>query len=167
MSIATKFFKQDYQVLAFAIIGILLLLIPDTLIDVFPYLIGVALVIYGGINVFVSKIYPDSEVSLGEAIIKVILGIVILVQKEKSVSTIGVIWAISSLYEVAEKIEGIRKDRKVRIISVVGIVIATILAAVLLLDPFEHFNAHVRILGIEMIITSFLQYRQVSRDGSR
>ncbi len=156
MSFITNFFKEDHQAIVFVIIGIILLIVPDAFIDILPYLIGIVLSIYGCINFFVSKKYPDSDVRMGDAIVNIAVGVIILLQKSRSVSTIGVIWAMQSFNEVAEEIEDYRSNHEFHLLSLVSIIIATVLAVLLMLDPYEHFSEHVRILGLEMIFTTLI-----------
>ncbi len=163
MKAIEKFFKKDHQVYVFVIIGIVLILFPDVLTAFAPYIIGIALIVYSVVNVYTSINDPDSEVRLGDAIIKGILGIIILSQKEKSISTLGIIWAMESFYEVADEIDKYRKNRKFHLISLLSMIISTILAATLIMDPFEHFTVHVIVLGIEMIITVFIRSRDENK----
>ena len=57
-------------------------------------------------------------------------------------------------------------------ISLLIAVASTALAIMLLFDPFEHFSFHVRILGIEMVLSIFARWgvrpkRAAEGDGSR
>ncbi len=146
-----SFFKKDYQVFAFLIIGILLILFPKQLTALAPYIVGGALITYAVINIYISLRYADSEPSLGDAIVKGILGVIVLIQKEQSISLLGIIWAMQSFGEAAADIDVYRKKGKFHLLSFLSIVISIILAAILIADPFEHFAVHVAILGIEMI----------------
>ncbi len=159
MKTIENFFKKDQQVYAFVIIGILLIIFPDVFTTLAPYIIGFTLVIYSAINIFTSMKNPDSDTRLGDAIIKGILGLIILFLEEKSISIIGIIWAMESFYEVAEEIDNYRKNRKFRIISLLSMIISTVLATTLIMDPFDHFTVHVIVLGIEMIVTVFIRNR--------
>ncbi len=165
MKTLENFFKKDQQVYAFVIIGIILILFPDVLTDLAPYIIGITLVVYSVINIITGIKNPDSEVRLGDAIIKGILGLIILFQEEKSISLIGIIWAMESFYEVAEEIDEYRKRRKFHIISLLSMIISAILAATLIMDPFEHFTVHVIVLGIEMIVTVFIRSRNKKEES--
>ncbi|MCR5107009.1 MAG: DUF308 domain-containing protein [Lachnospiraceae bacterium] len=166
MKALENFFKKDQQVYAFVIIGIILIIFPDVLTALAPYIIGITLVVYSIINVFTGIRNPDSEVRLGDAIIKGILGLIILFQEEKSISVIGIIWAMESFYEVAEEIDNYRKRQRFHIISLLSMIISIILAATLIMDPFEHFTVHVIVLGIEMIVTVFIRSRDKKQDLS-
>jgi hypothetical protein len=39
-------------------------------------------------------------------------------------------------------------------------IISVVLAAMLMMDPFEHFNMHVRVLGLEIISTVFIRRKK-------
>ncbi len=160
MKALENFFKKDHQVYAFVIIGIILILFPDVLTELAPYIIGITLIIYSAINIFTSIRNPDSDARLGDAIIKGILGLIILFQEEKSITMIGIIWAMESFYEVAEEIDNYRKNKKFHIISLLSMIISVILATTLIMDPFDHFTVHVIVLGIEMIVTVFIRSRK-------
>ncbi len=159
MQIIEDFFKKDYQGYVFVLMGIVLILFPDVFTAFAPYIIGIVLLVYSAVNICISIKNPDSDVRLGDAIIKGILGIIILSQQEQSISTIGIIWAMESFYEVAYEIDKYRKNHKFHLISLLSMIISTILAVMLIMDPFEHFVVHVMVLGIEMIITVFIRSR--------
>ncbi len=161
-----KFFKKDQQVYIFVIIGLILILFPDVLTAFAPYMIGISLAVYSAVNICINIKNPDSDVRLGDAIIKGILGIIILTQQEKSISTLGIIWAMESFYEVADEIDKYRKNRKLHVISILSMIISTSLAATLIMDPFEHFTVHVIVLGIEMIVTVFIRSREEKQNMS-
>ncbi len=157
MKTIESFLKKDHQVYVFVTIGIILILFPDVLTDLAPYIIGITLIIYSVINIITCIRNPDSDTRLGDAIIKGILGLIILFKEEKSITIIGIIWAMESFYEVAEEIDNFRKNKKFHIISLLSMIISIILAAALIMDPFEHFTVHVIVLGIEMIVTVFIR----------
>ncbi len=163
MKVLENFFEKDQQVYVFAIIGIVLIIFPDVITALAPYIIGIALVVYSVINIITGIKHPDSEVRLGDAVIKGILGLIILFQEEKSISVIGIIWAMESFYETAEEIDKYKAKRKFHIISLLSMIISIILAASLIMDPFEHFTVHVIVLGIEMIVTVFIRSRDKNR----
>jgi len=162
-----NFLKKDHQVYVFVIIGIILILFPDVITALAPYIISITLIVYSAVNIFISIKNSDSDVRLGDAIIKGILGIIILSQQEKSISTIGIIWAMESFYEVAEEIDKYRNNHKFHIVSLLSMIISTFLAATLIMDPFEHFTAHVIVLGIEMIITVFIRSRDENKEHQK
>ena len=103
----------------------------------------------------------------------VILGAAILYYREDSLGPIGSIWALFTLVEVAEEVNEAYHHRKMpSVISLLIVVASTALAIMLLFDPFEHFSFHVRILGIEMVLSIFARWgvrpkRAAEGDGSR
>ncbi len=160
MKALENFFKKDQQVYAFVIIGIILILFPDVLTELAPYIIGITLIVYSVINIFTYIGKPDSDIRLGDTIIKGILGFIILYREEKSITIIGIIWAMESFYEVAEEIDNYRKNKKFHLISLLSMIISIILATTLIINPFNHFTTHVIVLGIEMIVTVFIRSRE-------
>ena len=65
-----------------------------------------------------------------------------------------------SLNDVAEEIDDYRKSGKFRPVGAASIVLTIIFSALLMLDPFEHFPFHIRILGLEMIAETFIHRRE-------
>ena len=89
------------------------------------------------------------------------IGAVLLFLKGDSISIIGVVWAMLSLYESAQEIDEFREAKKVRVISIISIVISIGLAVLLMVNPFAHFYTHVRILGLEIIASAFIRGKNV------
>lgn len=104
--------------------------------------------------------FLDADTDLGDAIIKAVAGGVFLFMRSESISILGVIWAVLSLHEVAEEINEFRKTKKISFISGAGIVASLVLAVMLMMDPFGHFNTHVRILGIEILAFAFVRRKK-------
>lgn len=152
--------KRDQQVKAFAFIGLLLVLFPAHAAGIAPYLLGVSLILYAAINIFISLKYPDAQTHLGGAVVKGIIGIVILLMKGNSISVLGVIWGVTSLHEVAAEIDECYKTKHISKVSLISMIISVVLAAMLMMDPFKHFNMHVRILGLEIITTVFIRRKK-------
>ena len=150
--------ENNRQVYVFVILGIILIIFPNQVGNIAPYLIGIGLLLYGGVNIVISIKYPDSSVSLGNAVISCVTGVVLLVLKGNSIAIIGVVWAVISLYEAAREIdEYYWREKKVRVIGIVSVIVSIGLAVILITNPFAHFNMHVRILGIEMIAYAILR----------
>ena len=153
--------QDNRQVLVFALVGLVLVLFPEAIGTIAPYLIGILLILYGILNIIISLKYPDSNVSLGGGIINIVLGAVILIQQEHSILIMGVVWAMISMHGAAKEIDEFRSaPNKVHlgtIVSLVCAVASVVLAILLMTDPFEHFNAHIQILGLEMIASSLVK----------
>ena len=126
-----------------------------------PYIIGIGSLIYAVINIVVSIKYPESDAKLGDGIIRAVTGAVVLFMKADSIAILGVIWAVQSLHDVAEEIEEYRESKAFSIISCISMIISIILAVMLMIDPFEHFETHVRILGLEIISSVFIRRRRL------
>ena len=159
--------QQDRLVFLFIIIGIVLLIFPEAVAAVIPYILGFGLLIYAVVTIVISLKYPDSDAKLGDGIVKAVIGIVILFLDADSLSVIGVIWAVQSLFDAAEEIEEFRESKKFNIISFICIVLSIVFAVMLMMDPFEHFSVHVFILGLEIIVSVFIRRRRlIKRDES-
>ena len=157
--------KEDWQAFIFALIGLLLAVFPAHVAKGAPYIIGVSSLLYALVDIIISLKYPDAKTTLGKSVIFAVTGIVILLLKGESISVIGIIWAMNSLQDIAGEIDEYYKTKEISLVKVIGIIISMILAALLMLDPFEHFNMHIRILGLEMITTVFIRKRmRVSKE---
>lgn len=153
--------EHNRQVYAFVVLGLILIIFPNEMGTVAPYALGIVLLLYGCLNIFLSLKYPASSVSLGDGIIRLVIGAVLLFLKGDSISIIGVVWAMISLYESAQEIDEFREAKKVRVISIISIVISIGLAVLLMVNPFAHFYTHVRILGLEIIASAFIKGKNV------
>lgn len=149
--------KKDRLAFIFAILGIVLIAVPAKVVNVLPYVMGISMIVYSIANIIITIKFPDAETKLGNSILRGVLGVVILLQKSGSIATMGVIWAVLSLQEAAEEVNEVYKTKKFHAVSAVGVVISVVLAAMLMLDPFEHFTTHVRILGLEMLSSVFIR----------
>lgn len=159
MSAVTDYLKKDLQALVFVILGALLIIFPEELAGVIPYFLAYALIIYAVINIYVGLRYPDSDVSIGDAFLKIVLGFVILFLEDKSIGMIGILWALQSLYEVAGTIDEFISTRRFRPVKCAVAVFITILAVMLITDPFEHFSVHVIVLGLEIIAAALIGHK--------
>ena len=144
--------ENNYLLYAFVIIGLILIIFPNEMGIAAPYILGGVLLLYGILNIIVSVKYRKSFVSQGKIVISIVTGGVLLFQRGDSVSILGVVWAMISLYEAAKEIDEYRHEKKVSLISLIWIIISIGLAVLLMINPFAHFYTHVRILGIEIIV---------------
>ena len=148
------------QLLLFGLVGLLLIIAPEQLSPAIPYLLGVAMALYGFASLVHCLQYRDDTAQPGFDAIYVILGIAILLNKENALGAIGSIWGMFTLIEVAEEAnEGYHLRAKFSPVRLILAVISTALAIMLMFDPFEHFALHVRILGIEMILSVLVRWR--------
>ncbi len=96
---------KNRRINLFIIVGIILFLFPDKISETAPYIVGIALIVHAALNAFIVFRSPESDISLGGAVVSGVTGIL------------------------------------------------------LMLDPFEHFAFHVRILGLEMIAGTLIHRR--------
>ena len=153
--------QDNRQVFVFAVLGLLLILFPKEIGTAAPYILGILMVLYGCLNIILSLKYDDdASLSLGDGVVHIVIGGVLLFQKGDSIVLIGLVWAMISLYEAAREIDEFRKERKftpVQIIRMIGMIISIALAVLLMINPFAHFYTHVRILGLEIIAASLVR----------
>ena len=72
---------------------------------------------YALLNIFMEFRYPESEISLGGAVVRGIMGIILLMEKEQAIAILGIVWAVLSLNDVGEEIDDYRKSRKFRLVG--------------------------------------------------
>ena len=151
--------EDNRQVFIFAILGLIMIIFPEQVGTAVPYILGIGLLVYGCLNIIISLKYPDSSVSLGGGVINIVLGILFLIQKSDSIAILGVVWAMISLYEAAKEIDDYRHKKKLNLITIISVIVSIALAVILMINPFAHFNTHVRILGLEIIATTLARGR--------
>lgn len=133
---------------------------PGKIAEFAPYIAGGTLIVYFVVNIIMEIRFPESRISLGDAVVRGVLGIILLLETEQAIAILGIVWAVLSLNDVAKEINDFYRTKNFRIIGAISIIITIILSALLMLDPFEHFAFHVRILGIEMITETFIRRRE-------
>lgn len=133
---------------------------PGKIAEFAPYIAGGTLIVYSVVNIIIEIRFPESRISLGDAVVRGVLGIILLLETEQAIAILGIVWAVLSLNDVAKEINDFYRTKNFRIIGAISIIITIILSALLMLDPFEHFAFHVRILGIEMITETFIRRRE-------
>lgn len=152
--------KENWQVFIFALAGLFLVIFPAQVAGAAPYMIGLISILYAVVNTIISVKYPDAQIRLGDSVIHAVIGGIVLHMKADSISIIGVIWAVQSLQASAGEINEAYETRHLSLFSAVNIIGSIALAALLMMDPFEHFNMHVRILGLEMIFWTLIRKRR-------
>ncbi|MBR1450454.1 MAG: hypothetical protein IJ591_01930 [Lachnospiraceae bacterium] len=152
--------KKDKQVYVFVALGIVLILFPDRIAEYAPHIVGVALILYSVVNIFMELRFPESTISLGDAVVRGVLGVILLLETSQAIAILSIVWAVLSLNDVAEEINDFYRTRKFRLVGAVSIVLTIIFSAMLMLDPFGHFVFHIRILGLEMIAETFIRRRE-------
>jgi uncharacterized membrane protein HdeD (DUF308 family) len=147
--------EEEYLVIVFLIVGILLILFPAHSARIAPYLLGGSLVLRGSSVVILSFHYKEKSKGPGGMVLYCATGLTFIILGNQAIGIIGVIWAVYSLMEVSEEIDEMWKEGHYSVLHLVLAVISIALAVMLMVDPFEHFATHIRILGLE-IITSCL-----------
>ena len=155
-----SYLKKDKQIYLFIALGIVFILFPNMIANHAPYIVGAALIIYAIVNIFMELKYPESSISLGDAIVRGVVGLILLLETNQAIAILGIVWAVFSLNDVAKEINDYYKTRKFRVIGAIGIVLTIVFSAMLMLDPFEHFAFHIRILGLEMIAETLIKRRE-------
>ena len=75
---------------------------------------------YALLNIFMEFRYPESEISLGGAVVRGIMGIILLMEKEQAIAILGIVWAVLSQNDVGEEIDDYRKSRKFRLVGAIS-----------------------------------------------
>lgn len=155
--------EKDWVVFLFGVIGLLLILFPEPLTDAAPILLGAVLLLRGLAGAVILWRYPKEEIKPGKIVLYLVLGIAILHHTADSIGVIGAIWAMVSLNEVAEEINEAVENRRFSAFRMIMSVVSIVLAVMLLFDPFEHFATHVRVLGLEMLVSVFVRRHNIRK----
>lgn len=159
--------KKDRHVYLFVVLGLIMILFPAQVGGAAPYILGIGSLVYGILSVIICLRYPDSVLSLGSGVVWIVIGTVLLFQRGESIAILGVIWAMASLYEVAREIDDYRETKKISALSILSILASIVLAVILMVDPFHHFNTHVRILGLQIISAAFVRRKKKAASEKR
>lgn len=136
------------------IVGILMVLFPENLSHVFIWALGGAMILRGILVMILCLYYKEDEHGPGKVLLYVVMGLMIMYLKARSINIIGVMWAIFSLKEVSEEIDQMWKEKHVHIFCLLSSVVTVSLAIMLMMDPFDHFSTHVKVLGLMIISTT-------------
>ena len=136
------------------IVGILMVLFPENLSHVFIWALGGAMILRGILVMILCLYYKEDEHGPGNVLLYVVMGLMIMYLKAESINIIGVMWAIFSLKEVSEEIDQMWKEKHVHIFCLLSSVVTVSLAIMLMMDPFDHFSTHVKVLGLMIISTT-------------
>ena len=151
--------EDSTQIVLFGIIGMLLILFPETLSDAVPYLAGISLLLYGLICLIHCIAYRDETAEPGFDVMYIVLGVAILIRHKDALGVIGSIWAMFTMIEVAEDANwAYHTKQKFSPIRLLIGVVSMALAIMLIFEPFEHFAFHVRVLGAEMVLSIFARW---------
>ena len=88
---------KNRRINLFIIVGIILFLFPDKISETAPYIVGIALIIHAALNAFIVFRSPESDISLGGAVVSGVMGIILLLETEQAIAILGIVWAVFSL----------------------------------------------------------------------
>lgn len=142
--------------------GIICIIMPKYPTLIVPYLIGAVMCIagiYGFVTGVHRKEYKTLKTSnIADSIVLFTLGLAIILSNDQSIGVLGVIWGFLSLEKGTVEVNSFlyHITRNERFFTHLLMAIAEIsLGLLLILDPFEHFELHVVMLGISMVLYSF------------
>ncbi len=147
--------EKEYLVIVFLVVGILLVIFPEQFAKAFPWILGCLLVMRAVLVVVLAVFYKDEQHGPGRAILYCVMGLTIMIRGSRATGIIGVIWAVFSLAEVSEEINEMWKEKQFSAVHMISALISIALAVMLMIDPFEHFITHVRVLGLEILSSCF------------
>ena len=136
------------------IVGILMVLFPENLSHIFIWALGGAMILRGILVIILCLYYREAEHGPGKALLYIVMGLMIMYLKARSINIIGVMWAIFSLKEVSEDIDHMWAEKHVYIFCLLSSVVTVSLAVMLMMDPFDHFSTHIKVLGLMIISTT-------------
>ena len=146
------------------VVGLLLIIFPGQFTGIAPYVISAVLIARVVVSVLALRGHDGLAQRLtlgpaapGDCFVSLVLSGMLIAHGSGSIGPLGSVWAVLSLFEVGEELNEMVHERKFPPVSVIIMLIMTVLAIMLLFDPVEHFTFHVRILGIEIIL-SVLQW---------
>lgn len=93
--------------------------------------------------------------SIPTAVVGLALGVMVLVREQNSIPFIAIAWGISGLgggiTELDHALYGILHKEPCKIKLIHGL-LETVLALLLIFDPYEKIGEHIVILGLEMLV---------------
>lgn len=150
--------EEDWIVGIFAVLGLVLIIFPTPLTEAAHYIIGVGLLLRGAAGLFVILRYKTDEIKPGKLILYMALGAAVIYHQSDAVQLMGFVWAIMALDEVGEEINEMIEERRYPVWRILAAIVSAVLAVMLLFNPFHHFSVHVRVLGIEMLVSVFVRH---------
>lgn len=157
------------SLLLLPLLGMCCLLIPDTVTDALPYLLGGLMAVSGAAGLVYAVAHAsgaradarslvEEPAVLGRAVVMCVLGGVILVQGHASISFVGVMWGLLGLYKAADEIDEVvhaLKGRRPFALKLAFTVFEMVLAVLLIISPFANIEHHVLLLSLELIAYPF------------
>jgi len=143
-------------------IGIIIIIFRQNLINYLSLIVGIPLLIIsleGLIYEIASKNFKNEHNRLGEEIVKFILSCVIIFVFNNDVEMISVIWGIiailQALKELSKAIYEINTNKnKLYIFLLIQTTTQIVLAILLIIEPKEHVDLHLILLGVEFLLES-------------
>ena len=153
------------------ITGILLITQAPYITAFIGYLMGGVMLLFGGLmmgHALWRREYASREThNTALALSLLAFGVIVLLKHEDCIVMLGTIWGFYGIYfgvgdltELFYRIAHREKCVALAFEAVIGLA----LSVLLLLHPVEHFETHVRILGVELIIAS-LRYEHFRTVG--
>ena len=159
--------ENKYLGLVILIVGILMVLFPDLFSHILVWALGFIMILRGILVVVLPLCSEEPEHGPGKVVLYCVMGIMILILGREAISIIGVMWAIFTLMEVSDEIDEMWKEKHWHAYKLFFGAVSISLAVTLMLDPFEHFAVHVRVLGLVIVSSSFAKYLEMIRDRIR
>lgn len=153
---------ENIRQIIFIIIGIINIIFANRLRQKLPIIIGTISVVIS-ITSLIRNIKQKEYMKIGNMkisrnLIALILGIIILLKKDNAIPLITIIWGITELQRGCRGLNKIaynKAHKKSFILELIHSLFQIVIAILLILNPFEHLDEHLRLLGIEMVISSF------------
>lgn len=165
--------KLDHVIeeIALPLTGILLITLAPYITAFIGYLMGGVMLLFGGLmlgHALRHREYASREThNTAIALSMLVFGVIVLLKHDDCLVMLGTIWGFYGIYfgvgdltELFCRIAHREKCVALAVEAVAGLV----LSVLLLLHPVEHFETHVRILGIELIVAS-LRYEHFRSAG--
>ena len=147
--------ENDFISLVCLAVGILMTIFPVHFSIAFPWVLGGALVLRGAAVVILAMRYKDAEHGPGYVVLYCVMGATIMILGTDATGIIGVIWAVFTLVEVSTELDEMWREKQFSFVYLIPAIVSVVLAVGLMVDPFEHFVTHVRVLGLEIISSCF------------
>ena len=137
-----------------ALAGVLLLLFPNQIVKLVPWVGGIGLILAACLNLAPGIRNARPDFRPGRSVVLLALGVMLLMLKHESLGVIGVIWAMYILHETAEEVNEAWHAKHIHPLRAIWLAVSVVLAVLLMHDPFEHFVFHMRVLALELIGTA-------------
>ena len=148
--------NKNWMLIPLIPLAIVLIIWPQPFVNAIHWVFGIFFLTYAAVNFIRAVFYHREDVSLGDCLVRAILGIIILFLQKNAVTIIGIIWAFLSLEEAGQEVDDFVRLKKINVLNLILVIVSIVLSILLILDPEEHLGLHVRFVGIEIISTIIL-----------